>query len=156
MRTFNRTLAASTTLTVVLASVAVGQPGKMDDPAVTAARVRQERIKTAAIEFKVTEVYSKGSVSEGNPVIKKGSIAPPDETTLESTNRFVIDGTKTRYEGNHFLWHRDREKFVKDANVYGRWRYRKTFKAQTAWLRISRSSTADCETTIRLPCSLRP
>src|SRR5262245_32541278 len=115
-----RVFAAAVSMIVLMVTLgsAAQQPRKPEDPAVTAARVRQEKIKTAEIEFQVSELYTKGSVSDGSPLSSNGRIAPPDDSTLESTNRLVIDGAKCRFESNHFLWHVQQEKFLRDASIY--------------------------------------
>jgi hypothetical protein len=71
-----------------------------EDPAITAARKRQEAVTTLAIEFKVTEIIPRGGISKvlmppfNQPL-------PPNDTTFETDNRCVIDRDKIRYEHNH-------------------------------------------------------
>ena len=71
-----------------------------DDPAIAAARKRQEAIKSFDIEFKRTEVIPKGWFTKE----PKGALPgprPETDTTLESVNRVVVDGKKYRFEDNH-------------------------------------------------------
>jgi hypothetical protein len=87
-----------------------------ENPAVEAARTRQESVKTVDIEFKRTQVYAKRATSETavNPL--KPDL-PPSETTLESTNRLVLDGEKFRYENNHPYWGRPGRKLHQQTKV---------------------------------------
>jgi hypothetical protein len=94
---------ASTIWVLAAVSNSWGQDAAVD-PAVIAAQTRQDLVKTLEIQFKRTEVISKGAittfaVAPGKPLTLK----PDKETTLESTNLVVIDGTKIRVEDNHPL-----------------------------------------------------
>jgi hypothetical protein len=71
-----------------------------EDPAVAAARKRQEAIKSFDIEFKRTEVIPQGWFTKE----PKGALPgprPEKDVTLESVNRVVVDGKKFRFEDNH-------------------------------------------------------
>jgi hypothetical protein len=71
-----------------------------EDPAVAAARKRQEAIKSFDIEFKRTEVIPKGWFTKE----PKGALPgprPEKDVTLESVNRIVGDLEKMRIESNH-------------------------------------------------------
>ena len=90
---------------VVMSAARRGAGQAADDPALRAALHRQEVVKTAYIEFKQLEVIVKGGVTEDRPAMfKTAKPVPDEETTLESRNRFVIDGEKIRYEDNHPTW----------------------------------------------------
>jgi hypothetical protein len=82
------------------ATVAGQAPGDESGP-VKAARARQDRIKTIAVEYKRVEVTAAGSVSDGWPLAKPKDPVPAKETTLESVSRLVIDGERFRFEENH-------------------------------------------------------
>jgi hypothetical protein len=100
------TLSILVALVVVSASARRVSGQAADDPALRAALHRQEVVKTAYIEFKQVEVIVKGGVTEDTPAMFKPAKSVPDEeTTLESRNRFIIDGEKYRYEDNHPTWH---------------------------------------------------
>jgi hypothetical protein len=82
-----------------------GQPGQDPSAAFTAARSRQNLIKTIKIEFKRIDTEAAGSRSGSVPTLFKPKTAVPDrETTSESNNRFVMDGDKMRFEDNHPIW----------------------------------------------------
>ena len=91
---------------VVMSAVCRGAGQAADDPALRAALHRQEVVKTAYIEFKQEEVIVKGGVTDDMPVAmyKPAKPVPDEETTLESRNRFIIDGEKIHYEDNHPTW----------------------------------------------------
>jgi hypothetical protein len=75
------------------------------EPWVEAAHRRTEAIKTARIEFRLTETWMPGCVSQNwiwpTPSPKK---IPEVETTESSDNVLVFDGVKVRYEDNHPRW----------------------------------------------------
>jgi hypothetical protein len=88
---------------VVAVSLAEGQsprPGG-PNPAAQAARTRQDRVKTLTVEYKRTEVTSRGAISAAWPHVKAKGPVPANETTLESVSRLLIAGDKFRYEENH-------------------------------------------------------
>jgi hypothetical protein len=82
-----------------------GVGGPAPEAALAAIRARQESVKTLMVEYKQTEVVAKGAKSEGAaPLMKPTTIVPPEETTLESVDRLLIDGEKVRCEDNHPSW----------------------------------------------------
>ncbi len=75
------------------------------NPAVVAARKRQETVKTLEIKFKQTDIIAPGGVSDkAPPMYKPASLVPPKETTVQSVNRYVIAENKIRFENNHPSW----------------------------------------------------
>jgi hypothetical protein len=98
-------LPVSALLAAVLVLAAVSRAdgqGAGEYAAVAAARSRQEAIKTANVEYKLTEVLAPGSLAwdTSGRTLPKGPI-PEKEMTVESINRLVLDGVKVRYEENH-------------------------------------------------------
>ena len=96
-------------LTVALAAFDLGQAEKGVDPAVAAARARQEFAKTVVLEFKQTDVEQPGGRSgELDAEMRKArghtKTVPEKETVSESKNRMVLDGAKMRIENNHPMW----------------------------------------------------
>jgi hypothetical protein len=96
-------------LMVAMAAFDLGQAEKGVDPAVAAARARQERAKTVVLEFKLTTVDQPGSRSgQLDAVMRQAAgltkTVPEKETTSESKNRMVLDGAKMRIEINHPMW----------------------------------------------------
>jgi hypothetical protein len=73
------------------------------DPAVIAAQRRQDTVKSFAVEYKQTEVVAKGGISAiaSDLAMPQKNPIPPEETTLTSVNRLVLDGQKVRFEHNH-------------------------------------------------------
>jgi hypothetical protein len=97
---------------VFAAFLAAPLPGQLpvDDPALAAARKRQETIKTVEVKFKETELLANGAISENSrSKIKPTAPVPAEDMIIESMNRLVIDGDKLRFENNHPSW-RDRGK----------------------------------------------
>jgi hypothetical protein len=93
------------TLTALFLSPVAGRPAEEESPAVAAARVRQEAVKTLYVEYKRTEVIPKGYLSDFyGDLLKQKAPLPDKEFTGESINRIVIDGEKLREENNHPLW----------------------------------------------------
>jgi hypothetical protein len=87
---------------VLFSAAAAGQPAEGEDPAVRAARMRQEAVKTLEVRFKRSEVIVKGGLTLRLPARSRPQTpAPAKETTLESTNRLVLDRDKVRFENNH-------------------------------------------------------
>jgi hypothetical protein len=85
----------------LLRVAADGQPAAKEDPAVRAARARQEAVKTLEVRYKRTEVIVKGGLTLRLPARSRPQTpAPAEETTLESTNRLVLDRDKGRIENN--------------------------------------------------------
>jgi hypothetical protein len=73
-----------------------------DEKALAAVRQRQETVKTAEIQFRQTEVIVKGALTIiGSAPGKPLSQYPKQEIKLESMNRLIIDGDKSRFENNH-------------------------------------------------------
>ena len=76
-----------------------------ESPLIVAARDRQARYKTFELEWKRTHFFRKGSVSDEARGIFGGKTVIPDrDTTIESTNSLIVDGTKIRYTNNHPTW----------------------------------------------------
>jgi hypothetical protein len=81
----------------LVANRAVGE----DDPALTAARARQQAAQSVSVEYRVKDVIAKGGYIPN--AHKSTPPVPPDETTFESSNRLIIDDSKYRFEHNHFI-----------------------------------------------------
>lgn len=78
--------------------------------AVEIAKQRQETVRSVAIEFRVNEDVAEGAYSSSRSPSEQSSQGlkvPAKTTKLESTNRLVISGNKTRYECNHPAWNVD-------------------------------------------------
>ena len=94
------------TIAALVLRAGPGLPAAEDNPAVAAAQARQASVRTADIEFRLTEVIPRGAISEkalGKRQSKNGAPFPAEETTIQSVNRLVIDGLRGRYEDNHPL-----------------------------------------------------
>jgi hypothetical protein len=90
------------------------------DPAVVAAQRRQDAVKSFAIEYKQTDVVSPGAISETNVGFAsptKGLI-PPNEMTLTSVSRLVVDDDKVRFEQNHPIFQLPEGEVVEKGIVY--------------------------------------
>jgi len=87
-------------ISALVALLASAAPAAVeDDPALIAARGRQQAVKSAVIEYKIKDVISKGGwvfTSQARPV-------PPDDITFESNNRLIFDGARYRIDNNHFV-----------------------------------------------------
>jgi hypothetical protein len=95
------TLLVALSAGVLLQAAADGQPAAREDPAVRAARARQEAVKTVAVRLKRTEVIAKGGLTlKLSPPMRPPMPAPLKEMTLESTTRLVLDRDKVRAESN--------------------------------------------------------
>ncbi|HEV3146686.1 MAG TPA: hypothetical protein VGZ47_22560 [Gemmataceae bacterium] len=93
-------------ISIILAMLVRAAEEPQEDPAVAAARKRQASIKTLDVKFKHIETYAKGAVSDAsrfNP--NPPTPVPPEDMTVESINRIVIDGEKIRLEDNHPGWY---------------------------------------------------
>jgi hypothetical protein len=90
--------AISTGFVCCLALTVLGQP-EAAAPVVEAARQREKAVRTVAVEFRLVEEIAAGGVKD-----TKTLKVPAKATTLESTNRLVIAGNKTRFERNHPIW----------------------------------------------------
>jgi hypothetical protein len=89
-----------------------------DEPWVEAARRREETLRSAEIEFRLVEFYTKGSIPAlPLPGVKPGNPMPPADQSVESTNRIVIDGDKVRYEDNRPLWNVPAAAFIAKGTV---------------------------------------
>src|SRR5262245_15502342 len=102
--------AAICLLITACATSVMGQSKVAAESLEEAAKARQDAAKSLEVEIKVKEFQARGSVSEDDPVLKARPsptpmVIPAVDTTVESTNRLVIDGVKVRYENNHPLWH---------------------------------------------------
>jgi hypothetical protein len=97
----------SAILSLLIVSSALAQSGKDGDPAVAAARKRQDFIKSATIEYKRIDVETAGSrTSDISPNLKPlvKNRVPDRQTTSESKNRVLLEGGKIRIEDNHPRW----------------------------------------------------
>jgi hypothetical protein len=99
MRRFHLLLAL--VCAALLRVTTTGQPAAVEDPAIRAARARQEAVKTLEVRLKRTEVVAKGGmtlklVAHSRPP----TLAPLKETSLESTSHFVFDRDKIRAESD--------------------------------------------------------
>lgn len=72
-----------------------------DDPALAAAKSRQESVRTAFIKFKRTEFVPQDGITDAAAPPGPGAPPPPDDVTRESVNLLVLDGAKFRFEDNH-------------------------------------------------------
>ncbi len=78
-----------------------------DDPAIAAARARQEAMRTIYLRFKRTEVVVPGGISDDNPTRIRAGLpwngvpVPRKEMVLESIGLLVFDGPKHRIESEH-------------------------------------------------------
>jgi hypothetical protein len=115
-----RSIALSLAIPVVASAwLALVADDKPEDPAVAAARKRQEAIKTLDVKFKHTESYTKGAVSDAsrsnpNPPVP----VPAEDMSVESMNRIVIDGEKIRVEENHPGWYDRGKRTYKQTKIY--------------------------------------
>ncbi len=99
---------ATTRVVVALVAILLLAPrGVGQDPLVAAATAREKATQSVDVRFHVTELVAKGSYSPlaAAEVAKTGSttikLSPPQDITLESDNRLVLDGSKVRSEFNH-------------------------------------------------------
>lgn len=83
----------------------LGTVAAQTNPIVDAARLRQERIKSLDITFRISETVSKGGMKTVFGSETKGKSYPDKDTIIESENRLVISGARFRYENNHPGWH---------------------------------------------------
>jgi hypothetical protein len=112
-------VAALAAIGLLLGACNCGVGQAAGDPAVVAARTRQECVKTLVVKYKRTEVIAKGGLSEGGrPPFNPAVPVPSEETTLESTDRIVMDGEKLRYEDNHPAWDLRDAKFYQKSCVH--------------------------------------
>jgi hypothetical protein len=92
---------------------------KPEDPAVGAARNRQESIKTLDVKFKHTESYAKGAVSDASRSNPNPPVPVPAEVmSVESLNRIIIDGERIRVEDNHPGWYDRGKRTYKQSKFY--------------------------------------
>lgn len=90
---------------LLLLSLATTHAAANDSPLVVAARQRQERYKTFELEWTRKDFLRKGSVSDQLSKSFGLKTAIPDrDTTVESTNSLIVDGTKIRYINAHPSW----------------------------------------------------
>jgi hypothetical protein len=89
------------------AASGMGQPASNPDLFLAALRKREAAVKVVDITFAMKETRLKDSpipkAEMLDPKSKMGTSLPED-LVLESTNRLVIQGTMTRYEGAHPVW----------------------------------------------------
>jgi outer membrane lipoprotein-sorting protein len=87
---------------VAFSLVAGQMPAKKaepEDPALRAARERQAAIKSFDVQFKQTEVITKGAYTRVAHYPRKPTfVQPQQEITLECTSRVVMDGDKIRLQ----------------------------------------------------------
>ncbi len=97
------------TLIVLILASTVAATASAEDPAVTAARVRQESIRTVRFEVKLREFWAKGSVSGANsfpmPNMTETVVIPKLDTTIESNNVLEFSDNMVRVELNHPSFH---------------------------------------------------
>jgi hypothetical protein len=74
-----------------------------EDPAIAAARKREQAVRTARFEAHVREVHAKGARSDRAGVAARTPV-PAEEMTVESDHLLILSGTKVRVETNHPLW----------------------------------------------------
>lgn len=91
------------TVALLLAALAPYGTAADVDPAVAAARKREQAVRTARFEIHVREVHAKGSRSDLAGVAVRTPV-PAEELTVESDNVLVLDGSKVRVETNHPSW----------------------------------------------------
>jgi hypothetical protein len=128
-----RSIALSLAIPVVAsATLAFAAEEEPEDPAVAAARKRQEAIKTLDVRFKHTETYAKGTVSDAsrsNP--NPPTPVPAEDMSVESMNRIVLDGEKIRVEDNHPGWYGRGKRTYKQSRIY-------TFDGDIGYLLLNR------------------
>ncbi|HLW63894.1 MAG TPA: hypothetical protein VKS79_01160 [Gemmataceae bacterium] len=115
---------------IALAMLAFAGEDKREDPAAAAARKRQELIKTLDVRFKHTETYAKGAVpdaSRSNP--NPSTPVPPEDMSVESINRIVINGENVRIEDNHPGWYDRGKRIYKQSMIY-------TFDGNTGYMLV--------------------
>jgi hypothetical protein len=93
----------------VVIPLAAGEPLRGQDPLVKAATERQERCRSVDVRFTVSEFVVKGSYTAlaaetPGPGRATNATIPPNDTTIESDNRLIIDGNRVRFENNHPQW----------------------------------------------------
>jgi hypothetical protein len=101
-------------------SGAAGQPPPGQRAVSDAAGKRQESVKTLDIRFKQWDVVAAGVISEDAPplpLLKPKGPVPEKATTLESINRWIIDGHRIRYEDNHPNWHLPSGNLIKRTEI---------------------------------------
>jgi hypothetical protein len=69
--------------------------------AIDAARVREERLRTLVISWKVTTLVPKGSIMLADPT---GQPLPRADKTYESNHTLILDGTRYRQEDKNPGW----------------------------------------------------
>jgi hypothetical protein len=92
----------------MVALLSTAASGMGQDPLVAAVQKRQELVRSVDIKFHIKEFEAKGSRSADAAVApggKAGLVIPAQDTTMESDNRLVLDGSKGRFENNHPMWH---------------------------------------------------
>ncbi len=101
---------ATTRVVVALVAILLLAPrGVGQDPLVAAATAREKATQSVDVRFHITELVTKGSYTEqaaemARPGTKTGQAIPAQDTTLESDNRLVLDGSKARVELRHPLF----------------------------------------------------
>jgi hypothetical protein len=114
-------LVVSTLLLLLLSSEAVqGQSETTSDPFLEAARKREAKVKVVDVTFTMKEILLKNSatpMAELLPAFGKAATTLPEDLVIESTNRFVIQNTMMRFEGNHPLWHLASGKPLPDQRI---------------------------------------
>jgi hypothetical protein len=93
-------------LLMLLASAAVswGQPSTAQ-PAIAAAKKRQQALKTVEFVFSRTDVDMPAMLGPPAPAGKSKKPIPEKETVVESKgNRLILDGARGRLEDHHPMW----------------------------------------------------
>ena len=91
--------------------------GQSPDPFIAAARKREAAVKVVDITFSLKEIMLKNNPTPMAEVFKtpsKPETTQTEDVVLESTNRLVIQGTMTRYEGAQPVWHLEAGKPLPD------------------------------------------
>jgi hypothetical protein len=78
-----------------------GRPSAGEDPAVRAARARQQAVRTLDVQFKRVEVIRKGALDPPTPAPRPPTPVPPKDQTSEWVYRLVLDRDKVRIETGH-------------------------------------------------------
>jgi hypothetical protein len=96
-----RRITASLVLLTVLAPNVRAQDGNVS-PVVSAARERQDAMRTITFVYRMKETTEAGAIStENGRSDQKVAIFPETRKSFESLNRLVFDGERIRHEDNH-------------------------------------------------------
>jgi hypothetical protein len=90
-------------------SLYFAKPANGQSAFASAAKVRQDAVKTLVADLNIKEFDVKGAISGDLPApiakLANSRTIPPEDTSFESSNHLVIDGDMVRYENNHPMWH---------------------------------------------------